>query len=678
MYCIKCGTKLPDGAKFCPNCGGAVNQTGSSKTEEKKPEPEQKKPKKEKARAERPKKELKMPSAGKFKGKLPLKKLGIALGAAVVVCIVLGIIGSISENKKLHTIVAQIPDPEAFFGMSAEHTVNEEWSHKIRFETDEITLEMAEAYVELLRTNKYPFVLKYRDEDIYESTGTVWWTYEIAYTGDGELVNPHDCQIIVEHYASDTYDPFTEVTVINHTHFELVAAERYTEGGIIEPPAEQETDTSSAPSASPSPSPSASQKPQEPEVISGTIQTENEIEVPKNAVPELAAWSNGTASSTKVITTSEKHVDYKVPTGLEVIEDYIEMLQANGFTLVDEYYFSYKKDFQSWAFTCDAMPDAETIEMQYEDTPCHVCIWMSEDYDEYRIDISSSLQFFDTGVRRGGGMSNEVIAGPSAGAGLYRMPDGSYQTTDGRLSTVTGNAMVIRDGKTYTCDARWVVEGEDERLWVENYYRNEGFFMEVPKNSLMDGDVLQINNFLRERYYTTEKESLASYNWHTPFFAISYDGQWMGPVLNGTDFKALTVRLVYYQPGGEAVYYVYAELKDREPSVVEALVAVDMSGGSGGNFGNATRLSVGDTFTLNYSGEVFGSSYHVYDWKVTDGADNVRIEASGSRCRVQAEGKGIATVTVTYSYTEEEPDVLTGIMRNQRKSRSQSYNFIIE
>ena len=427
-----------------------------------------------------------------------------------------------------------------------------------------------------------------------------------------------------------------------------------------------------------SPQPSSKQDtPREPETVAGTIQTEQQIEAPANAVPELAAWSRHMATANKVITKSEKSVKYNVPTGLEVIEPYIEMLQANGFTLVDEYNFSYKKTFRSWAFTFDAVPDAETVNMQYNDTPCHVCIWMSEDHDEYHIDISPTLQFFDTGLRMDGGMESEIIAGPSAGAGLLRMPDGSYQTSDGRLSASVGTATVIRDGESYTCSARWEVDGGDERLWVENYYRNEGFLMEVPEHSLMEGDILQMAQFLRERYYVNEKARFASYNWHTPLFVIAYDGVWSGPVLNGTDFKAVTVRLMYYQPGGEAVYYVYALLNHKEPAEVEALVAVDMSVGSGG-FADATRLSVGDSFTLSYPEEVFGSNYHVYEWAVTDGMGNVTIEASGSKCRIHAVSKGIATVTVTYSYTEEEPDVLTGIMRDVQKSRSQSYHFIIE
>lgn len=517
MYCVKCGTKLPEGAKFCPDCGVAVSGTSAHGTE-----------------------------AEKEKGKRFGKRSAALVGGVIAVIAVLGIIGSLSgENRN---DAASDDRPES--GASA-----------------------------------FP---------------------------DG----------------SDTYHD--------------------------------------------------DKRPKEPELVSEAIQVENVIEVPKNAVPELAAWSNLTAFSDKVITKSDKTAKYDLLDGVKIIEEYVAMLEANGFTLVDEYYFSYKETFRSYALVSTAVPDAEPIKMQYEDTDCHVTIWMAEDQDEYTINISPSLQFFDTGVRRGGTKANEVIAGPSAGAALLRVDEGSYQTSDGRLSAALGTAMVIRDGETYTCGARWEVEEEDERLWVEDYYRNEGFFMEVPKNSLIDGDILQINSFIRERYYTTEKSSLASYNWHTPFFALAYDGQWKGPELNGTDFKALTVRLMYYEPGGDAVYYVYAELKDKEPGTVEALVAVDMSVGSGGNFDNATRLSAGDTITLNYSGEVFGSDYHVYDWAVTDGAGNVSIESVGNSCRVRAVEKGVATVTVTYSYTEEEPDVLTGIMRDAHKSRSQSYNIIIE
>jgi len=145
-----------------------------------------------------------------------------------------------------------------------------------------------------------------------------------------------------------------------------------------------------------------------------------------------------------------------------------------------------------------------------------------------------------------------------------------------------------------------------------------------------------------------------------------------------TQRTTIRVSPINIEVGGEAVYYVYARMTSAEPCEVEALVAVDMSGGSSGSFGNATRLSVGDSFTLHYSGEEFGAHYHVYEWQVTDGEGNVRIEGTGSKCRVEALGKGVATVRVTYEYGVDEPDVLTGNMGPVNKVKTESYNFIIE
>ena len=33
MFCIKCGSKLPDGAKFCMNCGVAIDYKNMSNQE---------------------------------------------------------------------------------------------------------------------------------------------------------------------------------------------------------------------------------------------------------------------------------------------------------------------------------------------------------------------------------------------------------------------------------------------------------------------------------------------------------------------------------------------------------------------------------------------------------------------------------------------------------------------
>ncbi len=432
-----------------------------------------------------------------------------------------------------------------------------------------------------------------------------------------------------------------------------------------------------APGTPPSDASNTETTPTQPVLVADEIAQTVEISVPGNAVPDLRHWSEGAAEPDRLVDKTTTCCNYEVDDHA-VIEEYIAMLQSNGFTLVDEYYFSYKDTFMSWGFTCDTAPDAEMIEMQFEGTPCHVSIY-SADEGEYRIDISPDLQLCDTGIRRSGAAEQNSIAGPSACAGLLRMPDGSYQTTDGRLSAAVGTAMVIRDGTVYTCDVRHEDDEGDERLWAENYYRNEGFLVETPSNYIMEGDIFQIPDFERERYYTNEKDSLDGFNWHTPLFALAYDGQWKGPQLSGSDFSALTVRVMLYEKGGEAVYYVYARLKSAEPSEVEALCAVDTGIGQMSAFDNAARLSVGDTITINYSGsEAFGSAYHVYEWEITEGAANVSIDSVGSKCTVTALQKGVASVTVTYEYTVEEPDVLTGYIRDEGKSKRETYNIIIE
>lgn len=416
--------------------------------------------------------------------------------------------------------------------------------------------------------------------------------------------------------------------------------------------------------------------PVEPQLVAGQINTEFTIQAPANAVPELGAWSGGVATLSDVPTQSIKSIQYEV--SASVMAEYLQALQSNGFTLVDHYYFSYQQTFESWAFTCNAVPDAQTISMQYETTPCHVSVWMAKDAGKYTITLSPSLQFYDTGLRRDGTVAKRTLSGPSAGSGLMRNSDGSYYTTDGRLSAAVGTAMVIRDGQTYHCDARWEVDKEDERLWVEDYYRNEWMFMEVPKNSLMEGDILLTSDFVRKYYYGDGKEDLTAYIWRTPMFAMAYNDQWGGPQLNGTDYESLTVRLMYYQPGGDAVYYIHAKLRNAVPGEVEALVAVDMGHGSSGSFGNATGMKVGDTLQLTYTGEEFGAHYHVYEWTVTDGADNVSIDGVGKTCQVRALGKGVAVVTVTYRYSVDEPHPLTGNPISTPKSKTQSYQFIIE
>lgn len=116
---------------------------------------------------------------------------------------------------------------------------------------------------------------------------------------------------------------------------------------------------------------------------------------------------------------------------------------------------------------------------------------------------------------------------------------------------------------------------------------------------------------------------------------------------------------IYNDNGGDAVFYICARFPDGTPKEIEALCAVSTAD-NGGAFGNATYVKVGDKITLNYPHREYDSSYHVFDWSVVEGKDNVSIDGVGSTCTVTALKPGVAAVKLVYSYSVEEPDVLLG------------------
>ena len=50
----------------------------------------------------------------------------------------------------------------------------------------------------------------------------------------------------------------------------------------------------------------------------------------------------------------------------------------------------------------------------------------------------------------------------------------------------------------------------------------------------------------------------------------------------------------------------------------------------------------------------------------------------GNDCRVIGVRPGVAVVRMVYEFTKEEPDVLTGALRDNRHSRTEEYVFIVE
>ena len=170
MFCYKCGKQLPDDAVFCSACGTAMQSAPVQPVTPPEPavEPVEIKPEKEK----KPKKEKKPTDPGKK------KKLLMILGAVVLLAAVIGGICLYLQNND----VADIPDPEYYFGKYAEIEVDDV-GYAVRFniESENDLTQAVQAYCALL-TDSYPFELQHEEVD---DDGDV--KYEFRYSGDGYI-----------------------------------------------------------------------------------------------------------------------------------------------------------------------------------------------------------------------------------------------------------------------------------------------------------------------------------------------------------------------------------------------------------------------------------------------------------------------------------------------------------
>ena len=414
------------------------------------------------------------------------------------------------------------------------------------------------------------------------------------------------------------------------------------------------------------------------DLVAPEIDVATAVQPPKNAFQDFASWGMGAVVSADAeqSDSSVQYLDYQASQA--TVDAYIEMLLQNGFTLVDEYFFQYQSDpFASWALNCDYVPDAGKVEMQYESsTTCHLCISTYE--GDYTFNYSSDLTQYDLGLRKDGSVEKVTVKGPSAGAGLYRSADGVYTTTDGRLSASMNRATIIRDGKKDVCSARSEIKNGREWLWVEDYYRNEAICFGVLKDYTMAGDLYQFQDLKREKYYNDDKD-VYYYKWgDQPIFEMTVDGDFTGPLVTSkNEFEEVTVRVMHYEEGEEAVYYIYAKTKGT-PSEIEVLCAVGLNVEEADTDAeNAIVLSVGETHTLTYYANVFGAKAEVYSWSIS-GGDGIYADGTGSYCKVTAMKKGTGKVTVTCRYTVEVADILTGYPTTEQRSKSKTWYFRVE
>ena len=177
---------------------------------------------------------------------------------------------------------------------------------------------------------------------------------------------------------------------------------------------------------------------------------------PANGVQDFHYWTNKEFPYESNPQRDQNPQVHYYMLDIQAMYEYADMLQKNGFTLVS-FYDEFANCIE-WALTSDRCPTAATITSVFDKSQCHVAIRYDGSNRKFRVDVSPDLRVCDLGLRRNGTVADVRPQGASAGAGLVRLADGSYQTSDGRLTAPVGTATVLRDGTEYNTTASFSIE----------------------------------------------------------------------------------------------------------------------------------------------------------------------------------------------------------------------------
>lgn len=272
-------------------------------------------------------------------------------------------------------------------------------------------------------------------------------------------------------------------------------------------------------------------------------------------------------------------------TGYEVVSAYVDLLCSEyDFELVGEpYYLPGKKVFYDFVlrYTGDKNGVDQTVSGTYSHTEGNVML--------YGIDYRSSsdgtfyyddgLTVSDDGYRYGQPRVSTTKVGQSLGAGLYLLPDGSFQTGDGRLTTTLGKAAVLRDGTLNTYDAQYEIQTDHSRLRVtasKNGAIHLCFYMPSSQDwtvGLFDTDKFIIDSDWAVKQAGVE-DNFPQFKWKYMLSAIHGD-DYVFPVRGFSGEMTDCSLRVMYLTEEVGVFYVCATF-DSAPYTMEALIALPM------------------------------------------------------------------------------------------------------
>jgi len=268
----------------------------------------------------------------------------------------------------------------------------------------------------------------------------------------------------------------------------------------------------------------------------------------------------------------------------------------------------------------------------------------------------------------------------------YHLENGRYcNGSDGVLSVeagTNGEAVILINGEKvlysthagvgnevyvdYACDD-YVIGIYDFLDGVED----ECIILTVPK-TLVGGEVYTLSDGLGKRG-------------DSPIWMIYSPGtsESEGETVRSSDtpssraaMNACTARILQWDEVECVVYMSMDIVTELEPMTIEVLVAVPAYGSLWGDTfkeDEAITLKVGETLELEYDGPyVFSPNYETYEWKISSG-QGASISGFSDTCKVTAVSQGQIVIKCVYSYGKDEPDVLTGILRNENHTKTKLY-----
>lgn len=300
-------------------------------------------------------------------------------------------------------------------------------------------------------------------------------------------------------------------------------------------------------------------------------------QLPQYGAQELRAWGQGRVRLADEPLDMDGYRIFMYKLDTEILEEYIALLEQNGFTLVDEHHqSSFLGSYQAYGLICDAAGDVETRDMMYTDTPCHVSIWKAD--FKWRVEVCDGITLCDLGLRYDGSVEPVAPQGDSIGAGLRRSGS-TFKTDDGRLKTKREAAAVRRDGTEETAAATWRRSGARIYVTVE---MADDLVLEIcfREEEVQQGEIYLLTS-TEERPVTVTltagKENISADQTGYPYF------------------HTINLRFMYLGENGDVVLYLYAQPMDTEtyPATLELLCAVNTTpeekeegSGSGGGWWN--------------------------------------------------------------------------------------------